>query len=320
MKTSTFHPAGSVVVAGFYHFAPLLALPALKRQLRALCGEHDVKGSILLATEGINGTIAGTSDNVDAVLAWLRALKPLQNLKHQESHAVEVPFYRLKVEIKKEIVTFKVPGIDPTQRVGRYVSAAQWDAVVADPNVVLVDTRNAFEVELGTFRGAKDPMTTSFSEFPAFVDAQLAADKTRTVALFCTGGIRCEKATSYLLSRGFTDVVHLQGGILRYLQHTPADAGTWQGECFVFDGRVTVGHGLAAGRAVVCHACFMPVDAAAADSPHYEVGVSCPRCFAKTSPQKLAGLRERQRQMKLAKERNQQHLGYVMPLPTKTNK
>lgn len=237
----------SVLIAAFYRFAPLAEPAALRAPLYRLCTDHGVKGTILLASEGVNGTIAGTRADVERVLAHLRALPGLTTLEHKESHAVQQPFLRMKVRLKKEIVTLGVAGIDPTARVGTYVAPRDWNALISDPDVLVVDTRNRYEYALGSFRDALDPDTRSFTEFPAFVQRRLDPAAHRKVAMFCTGGIRCEKATAYLLQQGFERVYHLQGGILKYLGEIPESESLWHGECFVFDERVSVDHRLQPG-------------------------------------------------------------------------
>jgi UPF0176 protein len=234
----------TIEVRAFYKFAALSNHANLKARLRELCGDHAIRGTILLAPEGINGTIAGNAEDLSAIMDMLRSLEGFADLTWKSSFAHEMPFGRMKVRIKKEIVTMGVPGIDPTLRVGRYIDASEWNAVISDPEVLVIDTRNAFEVAAGSFAGAIDPGTTSFGEFPAFVRQKLGNAKHRKIALFCTGGIRCEKATSFLLGEGFSDVCHLNGGILKYLEEVPAGQSLWKGHCFVFDERAGLGHGL----------------------------------------------------------------------------
>lgn len=293
----------SAVVAAFYQFARLDDLVDLKLRLKAVCEAQDVRGIIVLAGEGINATIAGSRTGVDAVLSWLRAQPALADLSHKEGVSEGLPFHRLKIDLKSEIVTFRQPGVDPTRQVGVYVKPLAWNALIADPDVVVVDTRNDFEVAVGTFEGAINPHTSSFSEFPAFVSEHLDPKRHQKVAMFCTGGIRCEKASAWLLSQGFSEVFHLEGGILKYLEEIPAAESRWRGECFVFDRRVTVGHQLVVGRFKGCHACYRPVDEMAQASPLYEEGVSCPRCHGTQTARKLKSLRDRQKQMVLAAER-----------------
>jgi UPF0176 protein len=234
-----------LVVAAVYKFVKLADSASLREPLLAQCDALGITGTLLLAEEGINGTIAGTRSGIDNILAYLRSDPRLGDLEHKESFAEHPPFYRMKVKLKKEIVTMGVPGIDPTERVGRYVKPEDWNALIRDPDVLLVDTRNDYEVDVGTFKGAVDPRITTFREFPDYVKRNFDPEKQPRVAMFCTGGIRCEKASAYMLQQGFPEVYHLQGGILKYLENIPAERSLWQGECFVFDQRVAVGHGLA---------------------------------------------------------------------------
>jgi len=237
-------PNTPVVVAAFYHFTELPDYQALCPLLKSFCEEHQLKGTILLANEGINSTIAGTRDHIDALLAYLRCDRRLQNLEHKESYCEHMPFQRLKVRLKKEIVKLGVPDLNPNQIVGTYVQPQDWNALISDPNVIVIDTRNQYEVEVGTFAGAIDPKLDAFGEFPKYVQENLDPEKHRKVAMFCTGGIRCEKASAYMLTQGFSEVYHLKGGILKYLEEVPIAESLWQGECFVFDDRRSVDHHL----------------------------------------------------------------------------
>lgn len=234
----------SIEVASFYKFVALPRFASLRQTIRGVCAANGVKGTILLAPEGINGTIAGSAENVKAAIEWLRTIAEFADLDHTRSSADAMPFQRMKVRLKKEIVRLGVPGVDPNEAAGIYVEPEQWNALITDPDVLVIDTRNAFEVAAGTFKGAIDPGTSSFGEFPAFVRQALDQAKQRKIAMFCTGGIRCEKATSYLLREGFEQVFHLKGGILSYLETVPPEASLWRGKCFVFDERGGVGHGL----------------------------------------------------------------------------
>ena len=302
------------LTAAFYQFVALPEYVQRRAPLLALCQQRQVKGLILLASEGINSTIAGAAEDVHAVLDFLRADPLFSRLQHKESWSAKPPFHRMKVRLKKEIVTMQVPGISPTHMAGTYVKPADWNALIADPDVVLVDTRNDYEVALGSFAQAINPQVKSFAELPAWLDAQplLAASPSGAkprVAMFCTGGIRCEKSTAYLRAQGFTEVFHLEGGILKYLETVPPQDSQWQGECFVFDERVSVGHGLQPGSHALCRACRQPLPDGARDSPLYEAGVSCPRCHASTTEAQKASARERQRQWELAKARQQTHIG-----------
>jgi UPF0176 protein len=297
------------LTAAFYQFVALPNFEARKAPLLAMCEQRNVKGLILLASEGINSTIAGAADDVRAVLAYLRADPLLANLQHKESWSDKPPFHRMKVRLKKEIVTMNVPGISPTEMAGTYVKPADWNVLIADPDVVVVDTRNDYEVEIGSFAHAINPQLKTFAELPAWLDQadQLTdvnkSGKRPKVAMFCTGGIRCEKSTAYLRSKGFDEVFHLEGGILKYLETVPPEQSLWQGECFVFDERVSVGHGLLPGRHTLCRACRQPLEAGATESALFEAGVSCPRCHDTTSDAQKRGARERQRQWERAKGR-----------------
>ncbi len=300
------------VVAALYRFARLEDFPSLREPLLELMQQHQVRGTLLLAREGINGTIAGSRQGIDAVVQWLRADPRLQDLQTKESLVDEMPFYRSKVKLKKEIVTMGVENIDPRDIVGTYVKPAEWNALISDPEVLLVDTRNAYEVEIGSFRNAVNPNTTSFREFPAYVKEHLDPARHKKVAMFCTGGIRCEKSTAYLKQQGFEEVYHLEGGILKYLEDVPEEQSLWQGECFVFDNRVTVNHQLERGSFDQCHACRRPITEDDKLSPLYEKGVSCPHCHASRSEEQLTRYSERERQMRLARQRGESHIGESM--------
>jgi UPF0176 protein len=254
---------------------------------------------------------------VQAVVARLRHLPGLSGLEAKFSEAPDQAFHRLKVRIKREIVTMGCPTVKPVEQVGTYVPPQQWDALIRDPDTLVVDTRNAYEVAVGSFAGAIDPGTQSFREFPAWVERQLRPlveqRQPKAIAMFCTGGIRCEKSTAYLLQQGFTNVHHLKGGILRYLEEMPEADSSWQGECFVFDQRVSVNHQLEPGSYSLCHACGLPLSPAERQHPAYRQGVSCPHCIARFSEADRARFAERQRQMQLARERGQQHIGAQVP-------
>ncbi len=252
------HP---IVVAALYKFVTLKDFAGLRQPLLAAMKAHGVKGTLLLAEEGINGTISGRRDAIDGFLGELKSDPRFADIDHKESFCDEEPFYRSKVKLKKEIVTIGVDGVDPNRQAGTYVNPADWNALIADPDVLLIDTRNDYEVALGTFAGAADPKTSSFGEFPKFVGENLDPARHRKVAMFCTGGIRCEKASSYMQSQGFREVYHLKGGILKYLEEVPKEQSKWQGECFVFDHRVAVGQGLVPSEIEMCHGCRMPLDA-----------------------------------------------------------
>ena len=305
------------LTAALYKFVELPDFAALQPPLLACCEAHHVKGTLLLAPEGINGTIAGPADGVGAVLDFLRADPRLAALAHKEAWADQLPFYRMKVRLKREIVTMGVPDVHPALMAGQYVKPAEWNALLSEPGVVLVDTRNDYEVSIGTFEGALNPATASFSELPGWVEREMLAGgklaevhgKKPKVAMFCTGGIRCEKSTAFMRAKGFDEVYHLESGILKYLETMPQAQSRWQGECFVFDERVSVGHGLQPGEFTLCRSCRDPLSEADRASPLYELGVSCAHCHASTTEVQKAGYRERQKQVGLASARRQAHIG-----------
>jgi UPF0176 protein len=301
------------LTAALYKFVELPNFVALQPNIHEACMAYHIKGTILLAREGINGTIAGKPDDIHAVLHFLRTDPIFEgkfvDLEHKESYADEHPFYRMKVKLKKEIVTMGVPSVNPNNTVGTYVKPEDWNALISDPDVILLDTRNDYEVHIGTFKGAIDPKTTTFREFPKYVAKNLDKTKHKKVAMFCTGGIRCEKASSYMLEQGFDEVYHLQGGILKYLETVPEEQSLWQGECFVFDQRVAVKHGLEVGEYDQCYACRMPLSPEELKSPHYTAGISCPHCYNSLTEEKKKSLTERQKQVILAKKRGESHIG-----------
>tara|TARA_R110002096_G_scaffold46032_1_gene122979 strand:+ start:25223 stop:26125 length:903 start_codon:yes stop_codon:yes gene_type:complete len=299
----------STIVAALYHFTKFADHKALQQPLLSLCRAQGIKGSLLLAYEGINGTIAGSRGGIDAVLAHLRALPGCDDLEHKESFATQMPFNRMKVRLKKEIVTMGQPNIDPTVNVGNYVSANDWNDLITQDDVVVIDTRNDYEVAIGTFQGAIDPETKSFGEFPAWWEQNKSRFHNKRVAMFCTGGIRCEKSTNYLLNEGVDDVYHLKGGILKYLEEVPQEESTWDGECFVFDARVSVKHGLQEGKYDLCYACRMPLAPEDFERPEFEKGVSCHQCCETTDDERKERFRERQRQVELADRRGKHHIG-----------
>ena len=301
--------APSTQVAALYRFVRLEDFENLRAPLLAFCEARGIRGTLLLAEEGINGTIAGTAQAISEVLAYLRSDNRLADLDCKFSYNTDRPFLRMKVKLKKEIVTMGRPGIDPNQCVGRYATPEQWNALVDDPECLVIDTRNDYEVEIGTFQGAINPNTTSFREFPEWVEENLDPSKHKKVAMFCTGGIRCEKSTSLLVSMGFEDVWHLQGGILNYLEKTPVEQTRWDGECFVFDSRVSVDHHLKKGSYDQCYACRFPIDDAQKASDLYVPGVSCPRCHDAHSDEQKQRFTERQKQISLAKARGEAHIG-----------
>jgi UPF0176 protein len=298
-----------LIVAALYHFTRFPEPAALRPGLLQVCAANGVKGSLLVAPEGINGTIAGSRAGIDAVLRAIRALPGCAGLEWKESPAETLPFGRMKVRLKREIVTMGQPEVDPRSRVGSYVTARDWNALVRDPQTVVIDTRNDYEVAIGTFHGAVNPGTRAFGEFPDWWQANRHRFAGKRIAMFCTGGIRCEKSTNYLLGQGVEQVCHLKGGILKYLEDMPESESLWHGQCFVFDDRVSVGHGLQPGGLTSCGACRRPVTPADQADPAYEAGVSCPACAAEYSPADRTRFRERQRQMQLAAKRGSRHLG-----------
>ena len=296
-------------VAALYRFARFPDPAALRQPLLDLCAANGVRGTLLLAREGINGTVASAEPGIAAVLAHIRTLPGCADIAVKHSRAETMPFHRLKVRLKREIVTMGEPDVDPLAGVGHYIKPAEWNVLIDDPDTVVIDTRNAYEVKVGSFAGAIDPQTDSFSDFPAWARANRAALEGKKVAMFCTGGIRCEKSTAFLKAEGLTDVFHLEGGILQYLEDVPASESRWTGECFVFDERVAVGHGLAAGTHVLCRACRMPVSPHDRASPLYEEGVACPACADARDGAKRAAYAERHRQVELARGRGEIHVG-----------
>ncbi len=298
-----------ITVSALYKFVTLDNLPDLKQRIYRACIDHEIKGTLLLATEGINGTIAGTAEDISSILSYLKTLPGLADLEHKESIAQDYPFYRMKVRLKKEIVTIGLPDVDPNEVVGTYVDPQEWNDIISDPDTIVIDTRNDYEVAIGTFKGAIDPNTDSFRDFPKYVEENLDAGKHKKVAMFCTGGIRCEKASSYMKKLGFEDVYHLKGGILKYLENVPQENSLWEGDCFVFDQRVSVKHGLELGEYAQCHACRRPIDQKDMQSEFYMEGVSCPHCHDKMSDEQKARFAERQKQIELARARGEKHIG-----------
>lgn len=298
-----------ITVAALYKFAQLPDYQKMQPGLLDFCVQQGLYGTLLLAEEGINGTVAGTRAGIAAMIAFLKADPRLADLEHKESYADEMPFTRMKVKLKKEIVTLGVPGINPNEKVGTYVAPEDWNALISDPDVLVIDTRNGYECDIGTFRGAIDPKTTTFREFPAYVRQNFNPAKHKKVAMFCTGGIRCEKASSLMVSQGFEQVYHLQGGILKYLEKIPSSESLWEGECFVFDQRISVGHGLKVGEFEQCHGCRHPISPEDKASVKFIEGVSCPHCFDNQSEEKRARFAERQKQAELARKRGKLHIG-----------
>ncbi|MDB2434940.1 rhodanese-related sulfurtransferase [Luminiphilus sp.] len=303
----------TTAVAALYRFVRLDDYESMREPLLNFCKERGVKGTLLLAHEGVNGTISGGKMAIADVLSYLRSDERLTDLDCKFSYHEERPFLRMKVKLKREIVTMGLAGVDPNQSVGRYASPEEWNELVDDPECLVIDTRNDYEVEIGSFRGAINPGTKSFRDFPAWVDENLDPQKHKKVAMFCTGGIRCEKSTSLLVSKGFDDVWHLKGGILNYLEQTPEASTRWEGECFVFDSRVAVNHQLEKGQYDQCFACRFPLDDAQKESPQYVPGVSCPRCHDAHSADQKKRFSERQRQMALSRQRGEVHLGATPP-------
>ena len=300
-------------MAALYKFARLDARDTVRRELAELCCRHGVKGTLLLAAEGINGTIAGTRIGLEVVVAFIRSLPGFADTDVKYSTAEAMPFHRMKVRLKQEMVTMGQPGIDPMTGTGHYVSPEDWNALISEPGTIVIDTRNDYEVEVGTFAGAINPGTATFRDFPDWFRVQrdrlLGTGRPPKVAMFCTGGIRCEKSTAFLKAEGIEEVYHLKGGILKYLETVAADESLWKGECFVFDQRVAVGHGLEPGTHALCHACRRPVSPEARTSPLYVEGVSCPACHAARTDAQRAGYAERDRQERLARERGTAHIG-----------
>jgi UPF0176 protein len=301
--------ASPIVVCALYRFVRLEDYQAIRKPLHAIMAENGVSGTLLLAREGINGTVAGSRQAIDALLDWLRRDPRLAGLDYKESYTDRPPFKRTRVKLKKEIVTLGVPGIDPNRVVGTYVSPADWNTLISDPDVVVIDTRNDYEARVGSFRNAINPKTATFREFPAYVSRNLDPARHKKVAMFCTGGIRCEKSTALLKQLGFDEVYHLKGGILKYLEETPESETRWEGECFVFDERVTVNHALEKGSYEQCNACRMPITRDDMQSTSYSPGISCPHCIDSLSDAQRSRFAEREKQMQLARERGQAHMG-----------
>ena len=306
-------PMSHIVVSAMYRFVTIEDPPALRESLLAILHEQHIRGTLLVAHEGLNGTVAGSRSAIDALLQWLRSDARFADLECKESITDKSPFERTKVKLKQEIVTMGITDIDPDQHAGTYVEPRDWNALIEDPEVMVIDTRNEYEVEVGSFRGAINPHTNHFREFPAYVAEHLDPARHRKVAMFCTGGIRCEKSTALLKQRGFDQVYHLRGGILKYLEEVPATDSAWEGECFVFDERVTVDQHLQRGDYAQCHACRRPVSKQDQASPLYKRGISCPKCAHDRSESQRAGYRERERQVELASQRGEPHIGGDVP-------
>ena len=296
------------IVAALYHFTAFADPAAIRGPLLAVAEENAIRGTLLLAREGINGTIAGSRAGIDAILSHIRSLPGCADLEWKESTASSAPFPRLKVRLKREIVTMGKPDVDPRATVGHYLNPEEWNELISAPDVAVIDTRNDYEVAIGTFKGAVDPLTKTFREFPEWWEQNKERFHNKRIAMFCTGGIRCEKSTNWLLQQGVPEVFHLKGGILKYLEEMPEEQSLWEGECFVFDGRVSVGHGLKEGPHHLCHACRRPVLPADMERTEWEEGVSCHHCIGETSDADKTRFRERQKQIALAKARGERHL------------
>lgn len=299
----------NIVVAALYKFTRFADYEQYRELILNTMLDNDVKGTLLIAAEGINGTISGSRQGIDAVLAYLRTIDVIGSFDFKESYSNAQPFYRTKVKLKKEIVTMGVENIDPLQSVGRYVKPSDWNALISDPEVILIDTRNDYEVQIGTFKNAVNPNTETFRQFPDYVTKALDPTKHKKVAMFCTGGIRCEKSTAFMRQQGFEEVYHLEGGILKYLEEVPSDESMWEGDCFVFDNRVSVNHNLEKGEYEQCFACRMPITSAEQQSSAYVKGESCPHCIDKATVEQKARFREREHQMQLAQQRGEVHIG-----------
>ena len=312
------------LTTAMYHFVSLPHFKTLREPLLQFCVNREIKGTLLLADEGINGTVAGSEKAIHAFLDFIKN-DPLfegnfKGLGHKESWSDKHPFYRMKVKLKKEIVTLGVPGVSPTKMVGQYIKPKDWNSIISDPEVVLIDTRNDYEYAIGSFKNAINPETNTFREFPEYIKTHFDPKKHKKVAMFCTGGIRCEKASSYMMSEGFNEVYHLEGGILKYLEEVKPDESLWQGECFVFDQRVAIKHGLEVGNFDQCYACRYPLSQDDMKSEQYTPGISCPYCYDRHTPEKLQALTERQKQVILAKERGIEHIGTKPQFMTKQKK
>jgi UPF0176 protein len=312
------------LTTAMYHFVSLPHFKTLREPLLEFCISREIKGTILLADEGINGTVAGSEKSILELLNFLKNDSIFESnfkkLSHKESWSDKHPFYRMKVKLKKEIVTLGVPGVSPTKMVGKYVKPKDWNAIISDPEVVLIDTRNDYEYAIGTFKNAVNPKTNTFREFPEYIKTHFDPKKHKKVAMFCTGGIRCEKASSYMMTEGFDEVYHLEGGILKYLEEVKPDESLWQGECFVFDQRVAIKHGLEVGDYDQCYACRYPLSQDDMKGDKYTPGISCPHCYNHLTPEKLQALTERQKQVILAKKRGIDHIGGKNQFMTKQKK
>jgi len=312
------------LTTAMYHFVSLPRFKTLREPLLNFCVSQNIKGTILLADEGINGTLAGSEKSIHELIDFLKNdllfEGNFKDLSHKESWSDKHPFYRMKVKLKREIVTLGVPGVSPSKMVGQYVKPKDWNSIISDPEVVLIDTRNDYEYAIGSFKNAINPKTNTFREFPEYVKNHFDPKKHKKVAMFCTGGIRCEKASSFMMSEGFDEVYHLEGGILKYLEEVKPDESLWQGECFVFDQRVAIKHGLEVGDYDQCYACRYPLSQQDMKSEKYTPGIACPHCYNQHTPEKLQALTERQKQVILAKERGIEHIGTKPQFMTKQKK
>jgi UPF0176 protein len=297
------------VVTALYKFVTLTDFKALRQPLLDFMLKRNIHGTLLLAQEGINGTVVGSREAIDALYEWFKQHPPLSGIVGKESFTSALPFNRTKVKLKKEIVTLGIEGIDPRQVVGTYIKPKEWNRLISEKDVTVIDTRNDYEVQIGTFKGAINPRTETFREFPEFVQTQLDPKKHKKVAMFCTGGIRCEKSTAYLKELGFEEVYHLEGGILKYLEEIPEAESLWEGQCFVFDERVAVNHALEKGLYDQCHACRYPITQQDKLSPSFMQGVSCPHCADTHSLAQRERYLEREKQNALAKARGEAHIG-----------
>ena len=308
----------SFFTTAFYHFITLNDIKRLRPIIQSYCDKTLIKGTILLANEGINGTISGEEKNILAFHEFIKYdlifAKAFEGLEYKGSWSNKNPFYRMKVRLKKEIVTLGIPEVSPTKKVGTYVKPEDWNSLISNPDITVIDARNGYEVDIGTFKNAINPKTSSFRELPKYIKDNLSPKKTKKVAMFCTGGIRCEKASSYMLEEGFEEVYHLQGGILKYLETIPEAESLWQGECFVFDQRVAVTNELKQGKYNQCFACRHPLSPQEIKSDEYIEGISCCYCIDKISEEKKGQLKERQKQIKLAKIRGEDHIGKIIKL------
>ncbi|KKX30893.1 rhodanese-related sulfurtransferase [Rhizobium sp. LC145] len=300
---------GSFLVAALYHFARFSRCESFRAPLQEFCDQNGIKGTLLIAAEGINGTVAGSDEAIGGLIAFLHAQPEFAGLEHKESRASKMPFLRMKVRVKKEIVTMGVEDIDPNRIVGTYVEPKDWNALISDPETIVIDTRNDYETAIGIFKGAVDPQTKTFREFPDWVKNNTGLHNKPKIAMYCTGGIRCEKATAFMKEQGFDEVYHLKGGILKYLEEVPEEESLWEGACFVFDDRVSVEHGLKEGNHRLCHACRNPITAEEITSPYYEEGVSCSNCYHSRTEEDRLRYRQRQHQIALARKRGEKHLG-----------